>query len=148
MISIKCPDSVSQWGPMGHMLDTNAILLTIKLHHINMGQPQTFIFIDGVQPTKSSKRLMRHHVMKGKNAGKRFHRSSRTALNTHEPRVFEPTRHIQPWSHVEKKPVSSVDRSFGDAILTSSLPMVEIHPHSLNIINQCGTLSIPCSFIS
>ena len=39
---------------------------------------QDFFFIDGIQADKTSKRLMRRHVMKGKNAGRTLHRPSRT----------------------------------------------------------------------
>lgn len=38
MIFVKFPDSVSQWGPMGHMLNTNAILLAIKLDRTQHGK--------------------------------------------------------------------------------------------------------------
>jgi hypothetical protein len=38
---------------------------------------QKFFFVDGLHADKTSKRLMRRHVMKGKNAGKTFHRPSR-----------------------------------------------------------------------
>ncbi|KAH7144929.1 hypothetical protein DER46DRAFT_85531 [Fusarium sp. MPI-SDFR-AT-0072] len=37
-----------------------------------------FFFVDGLNADKTSKKLMRRHVMKGKNAGKTFHRPSRT----------------------------------------------------------------------
>lgn len=39
---------------------------------------QNFFFVDGLNADKTSKKLMRRHVMKGKNAGKTFHRPSRT----------------------------------------------------------------------
>ncbi|KAG8356851.1 hypothetical protein FVEN_g5561 [Fusarium venenatum] len=38
---------------------------------------QSFFFVDGLHADKTSKRLMRQHVMKGKNAGKTFHRPSK-----------------------------------------------------------------------
>ncbi|CCT71038.1 uncharacterized protein FFB20_07445 [Fusarium fujikuroi] len=40
---------------------------------------QNFFFVDGLNADKTSKKLMRRHVMKGKNAGKTFHRPSRTS---------------------------------------------------------------------
>jgi UDP-N-acetylenolpyruvoylglucosamine reductase len=40
---------------------------------------QNFFFVDGLKADKNSKKLMRQHVMKGKNAGKTFHRPSRTS---------------------------------------------------------------------
>ncbi|KAF5539255.1 hypothetical protein FMEXI_8997 [Fusarium mexicanum] len=39
---------------------------------------KNFFFVDGLNADKTSKKLMRRHVMKGKNAGKTFHRPSRT----------------------------------------------------------------------
>ncbi|KAH7202254.1 hypothetical protein DER44DRAFT_887277 [Fusarium oxysporum] len=44
---------------------------------------QTFFFVDGLNADKTSKKLMRRHVMKGKNAGKTFHRPSRTNQVVH-----------------------------------------------------------------
>ncbi|KAL6912737.1 hypothetical protein FSST1_010497 [Fusarium sambucinum] len=38
---------------------------------------QSFFFVDGLHADRNSKKLMRQHVMKGKNAGKTFHRPSR-----------------------------------------------------------------------
>ncbi|KAH7182594.1 uncharacterized protein B0J16DRAFT_343928 [Fusarium flagelliforme] len=38
---------------------------------------QTFFFVDGLKADRKSKKLMRRHVMKGKNAGKTFHRPSK-----------------------------------------------------------------------
>lgn len=37
----------------------------------------SFIFVDGLQNDRPTKRLMRRHVMQGKNAGKTIHRPSR-----------------------------------------------------------------------
>ncbi|KAL9473213.1 hypothetical protein ACSS6W_007593 [Trichoderma asperelloides] len=39
-----------------------------------------FHFVDGIQTNRAAKKLVRSHVMKGKNAGKRFHRRSRRQL--------------------------------------------------------------------
>jgi hypothetical protein len=44
---------------------------------------QSFFFVNGLQADKTSKKLMRQHVMKGKNAGKTFHRPSRTSQVVH-----------------------------------------------------------------
>ncbi|KIL95496.1 hypothetical protein FAVG1_00233 [Fusarium avenaceum] len=44
---------------------------------------QNFFFLDGLRADKNSKKLMRQHVMKGKNAGKTFHRPSRTSQVIH-----------------------------------------------------------------
>ncbi|RFU81113.1 hypothetical protein TARUN_1090 [Trichoderma arundinaceum] len=40
----------------------------------------TFYFVDAAQTGRAAKKLVRSHVMKGKNAGKRFHRRSRLQL--------------------------------------------------------------------
>ncbi|KAG5665381.1 hypothetical protein KAF25_009506 [Fusarium avenaceum] len=44
---------------------------------------QNFFFVNGLKADKNSKKLMRQHVMKGKNAGKTFHRPSRTSQVIH-----------------------------------------------------------------
>jgi hypothetical protein len=102
---------------------------------------KTFCFIDGTQPDKTSKRLMRQHVMKGKNAGKKFHRRSRLGLRItpHQPKTIT-AGDVHQEGHCTDKigaPSSTINRNFGDTIFTSSIPVVEINPHSLNIINQC-----------
>lgn len=40
---------------------------------------QNFFFVNGLQADRASKKLMRRHVMKGKNAGKTLYRPSRAA---------------------------------------------------------------------
>jgi hypothetical protein len=47
------------------------------LHSINDRMENNFFFVDGLQADRASKKLMRRHVMKGKNAGKTFHRPSK-----------------------------------------------------------------------
>lgn len=104
-----------------------------------------FYFIDGYQPDRTSKKLMRRHVMKGKNAGKKFHRASRRtlAINSHQ---LESTKvgglDRRPSAGGISEAPSTVDKAFGDAILSSSLPMVEVSQSSLKIINQCESLKV------
>lgn len=105
---------------------------------------KTFFFIDGIQPDRASKRRMRRHVMKGKNAGKTFHRPSRLGRANHQPNttVVPPPlpvsrqpnkqRHYTDWICVS----SNTIRSCGNALLTFSLP-VAVSPYSLKIINEC-----------
>ncbi|KAL6401646.1 hypothetical protein AUP68_15523 [Ilyonectria robusta] len=104
---------------------------------------KTFFFIDGIQPDRASKRRMRRHVMKGKNAGKTFHRPSRLGRANHQPNttVVPPPlpvsrqpnkqRHYTDWICVS----SNTIRSCGNALLTFSLP-VAVSPYSLKIINE------------
>ncbi|KAF4448617.1 hypothetical protein F53441_7993 [Fusarium austroafricanum] len=67
----------------GHAAESGAAyadVTRISLFHTWQTTPtmeQTFFFVDGLHADKSSKKLMRRHVMKGKNAGKTFHRPSR-----------------------------------------------------------------------
>lgn len=104
---------------------------------------KAFYFIDGYQPDRTSKKLMRRHVMKGKNVGKRFHRASRGRLpiNSHQLESIEVgSRDGRPCAGERSEAPSTVDRAFGDAILSSSLPMVEVSQYSLKIISQCESL--------
>ncbi|RAL03640.1 uncharacterized protein BO80DRAFT_349697 [Aspergillus ibericus CBS 121593] len=95
---------------------------------------KAFYFIDGIQPDRASKKQMRRHVMKGKNAGKRLHRASRTNRSTdsHQPQAFKAPGLSRKGSVVS----CPVDRKFGDAIATGCLSTVDVNPRSLKIINQ------------
>ncbi|KAB8268312.1 hypothetical protein BDV30DRAFT_17796 [Aspergillus minisclerotigenes] len=100
---------------------------------------KTFCFIEGFQPGRLSKKLMRRHVMKGKNAGKKIHRGSREALSKdlHQPKAINASGfHRRPCKGNTGVGMGPVDRKFGDTILTGSFPMVDVNPYSLNIINQ------------
>lgn len=106
---------------------------------------KTFYFVDGYQPDRTSKKLMRHHVMKGKNAGKKFHRASRRGLpiTSHQLESFQVGGlDRRPGAGERVSAPSTVDKAFGDTILSSSLPMVEVSQHSLKIINQCESLKL------
>ena len=46
----------------------------------------TIFFMDGLRPDRASKKLMRRHVMKGKNAGKKLSRRSRLPPQVHRDR--------------------------------------------------------------
>ncbi|OGM41851.1 hypothetical protein ABOM_009651 [Aspergillus bombycis] len=81
--------------------------------------------------------------MKGKNAGKKVHRASRKELlmNLHQPKPVDvPGLYGGPCDGNKSVDLGPVDRKFGDTILTSSLPPVEVNPWSLTIINQCEGL--------
>ncbi|KAE8326024.1 hypothetical protein BDV39DRAFT_216191 [Aspergillus sergii] len=105
---------------------------------------KTFCFIDGFQPGRMSKKLMRRHVMKGKNAGKKIHRASREGLSkdSHQPKAINASGlHLKPGNDNTGMDLGPVDRKFGDTILTGSFPMVEVNPYSLDIINQFFNLT-------
>ena len=95
---------------------------------------KTFYFIDGIRPDKTSKKLMRRHVMKGKNSGKTIHRPSRLHQSHTSRHLDLDRRHYAVQGMVAP---STVDKKFGDTILTGSLAAVEVNPCSLKIINQC-----------
>ena len=84
---------------------------------------RSFLFVDGVQADKSSKRLLRRHVMKGKNAGKTVHRRSR--LPKCRPKINDTTADS-----------SRSVRDFERTYLTVS-PSFSISPDSLRVINDC-----------
>lgn len=108
-----------------------------------------FHFVNGISPDEASKRLVRRHVMKGKNAGKKVHRRSRMDLQVTQSRpniVNNPLRLSEDmmqkyyrtnWRYVSP---SRLSIDFGNAFLPFSLtfsPPVEVTPDSLDIINEC-----------
>ncbi|KAE8138646.1 hypothetical protein BDV38DRAFT_69075 [Aspergillus pseudotamarii] len=100
---------------------------------------KTFYFIDGLQPDRTSKKLMRRHVMKGKNAGKKVHRASREGLSKdlHLIKAVNTSGlHRMSRNDDRSADLGPVDRKFGDTILTSAFPIAEVNRCSLNIINQ------------
>jgi len=110
---------------------------------------KTFYFIDGVQADKTSKRLMRRHVMKGKNAGKRVHRPSRLGLQAAQrhPEIIKNKNSVSSqscgdprqgecrsnWRDVFFTPLA---RSCETSFLAFPLP-VEVSPDALKTINEC-----------
>lgn len=106
---------------------------------------QTFHFVDGLSNDDKNKKLMRRHVMKGKNAGKKIHRRSRLDLQVtrSRPNVVIHSSQIsnnlrQKYYHADWRYVSpnvlSID--FRNVFLTFSLP-VRVTPYSLEVINEC-----------
>lgn len=113
---------------------------------------KTFHFVNGITNDEKSKKLMRRHVMKGKNAGKKVHRRSRLDLQVtrSQPNVSDgfsridaDEREIDHMNHAEWKYLSpsSVSVELGNVFLTLSLP-VEITPHSLEVINKCKKVQL------
>jgi hypothetical protein len=88
---------------------------------------------------------MRSHVMKGKNAGKKLHRSSKLDLvksSSSENKIFKqirnPNEENEPESVTQQKllfPTATV-RDLGNVFCTVSFP-VKLRPYSLEVINQC-----------
>lgn len=108
----------------------------------------TFYFVDGRDADRESKRLMRRHVMKGKNAGKRVHRGSRLALQKARAVAAKyPDKPLQPVVHYSYEQrvrdmnwiylsLGSAARSFGNVLQPFSLPF-EVTVESLGVINRC-----------
>ncbi|KAL7943490.1 hypothetical protein V8C42DRAFT_329199 [Trichoderma barbatum] len=104
----------------------------------------TFYFVDGAQTNSAAKKLIRSHVMKGKNAGKRFHRRSRLQLEP--PRLNAGERTIilrrdldksqkeYHYSDEEHAELNSLMDCRSSAILTG-LP-VRISNPSMEIMNE------------
>ncbi|KAJ5574042.1 uncharacterized protein N7459_008469 [Penicillium hispanicum] len=102
---------------------------------------KTFHFIDGVQPDRKAQRSMRRHVMKGKNAGKKLHRPSRLAqrIPPHEFSAIDagdPIDQKGPGTGQLVIPSNTLERGFREAILTTSLPILNINLHSHQIIDR------------
>lgn len=108
---------------------------------------KSFFFIDGIQADKTSKRLMRRHVMKGKNAGKKFQRAPRPGLQGARPwpdavgtpvhsRISDIRQELY-CVNSEYLPSITADGNLGNANLTLSLPVMDIWSYSLKVIDEC-----------
>ncbi|ETS77712.1 hypothetical protein PFICI_09774 [Pestalotiopsis fici W106-1] len=101
-----------------------------------------FQFVEGFQPSRANKRLIRRHAMIGRNAGKSVHRASRLSLATKQPprqcslprRSFVTLHHGDAQKNEITGPVSIL-ASLGDGFLSCSLP-VEFTPSSLRVVSQ------------
>lgn len=112
-----------------------------------MTNEKTFYFIDGLQADRASKKLMRRHVMQGKNVGKKFHRPSKVAAEkVRRQAVGEGPDHDSlraPCHDPEGRHAYSMRlsartamRSAKHVLLPFSLP-VEVTPRLLAVMNQC-----------
>lgn len=109
---------------------------------------KTFYFVDGIHADRGAKRLMRRHVMKGKNAGKRLHRPSRLALpelsrrthNADNINIERATgRFKSAEGHFNDREFISLNTEasrLGKEIAAFTLP-VKVTPHSVLVINDC-----------
>lgn len=119
-----------------------------------MTKENTFYFIDGLQADRASKKLMRRHVMQGKNVGKKFHRPSRVAAekvrrqvvaegpdrdSLRAPRHDPEERHAY-WMRLSAE---TAMRSAEHVLLPFSLP-VEVTPRLLGVMNQCKRTLLTC----
>lgn len=95
----------------------------------------SFHFVDGFRPDRASKKLMRRHVMRGKNAGKQLRRRSRKDLTSVDVHPFKETSFLCPG----RQEGNSIrfSKSFGHETLTGVPLLVEVNPHSLGIIDKC-----------
>ncbi|KAH8812227.1 hypothetical protein F5884DRAFT_784799 [Xylogone sp. PMI_703] len=104
---------------------------------------KTFHFVDSTRADRASKRLIRSHVMKGKNTGKRFHRSSRLDLATRRPYAYNAflgasqTLEVQKTENIEPENIcpTTIARVLGDVLHTLPFPL-ELTPDSFKIMNQ------------
>ena len=113
-----------------------------------MAQP--FQFVDGLNPDRASKRRMRQHVMKGKNAGRTVQRKSRldvlakwhnapadVNISTIAKPLVEEERH----GNGEDMPVPDPEMRFGGAFQSLALP-VEVAAYPMKVINDCEKMTV------
>lgn len=98
---------------------------------------KTFQFVDtSAKVDSTTRKLMRSHVMKGKNAGKTVHRRSRRELGagraTYDDTSF-PENEARMRSSEELGPVA---KSLGSALRTFQFP-VELSENALKSVDNC-----------
>ncbi|CAH0058085.1 unnamed protein product [Clonostachys solani] len=94
-----------------------------------------FLFIDGIQADRNAKKQMRRHVMRGKNAGKTFHRPSK--LVPAGPKILDTwsrSRVARQFNKGESLTLD-VDENFGDAYHSCNIP-VNVPPAARRIIDE------------
>ncbi|KAK9802174.1 hypothetical protein AB5N19_07982 [Seiridium cardinale] len=99
-----------------------------------------FLFVEGFQPNRANKRLVRSHAMKGKNVGKILHRpsklknSSRRGLRERSPPLNSSA--VTRYDAQEAcQHVTTIPRNHGDAFLTCGFSL-ELAPSSVDVINK------------
>ncbi len=104
---------------------------------------KSFFFVDGTQVNKTTRKLMRSHVMKGKNAGRTIHRPSKLDLTKGSPYHYQPLqrdRYLPDEDATSAKQIQSyptvIARNIGNLFVTLSFPL-ELTANSLDIISQC-----------
>jgi hypothetical protein len=104
---------------------------------------KTFQFVDGASVDNTTRKLIRRHVMKGKNAGRKIHRPSKLVAKRRpgDCHAFQQLTCI-PKSKTDLQCVAPyhgmVARSFHNSLLSLSFPFeFELTPHSTKVISQC-----------
>ncbi|KAL7908079.1 hypothetical protein GGI35DRAFT_486222 [Trichoderma velutinum] len=104
----------------------------------------TFYFVDGAQTNRAAKKLVRSHVMKGKNAGKKFHRRSRLQLAPPRLNAGERTIILRQDLDKSKKEFHYSDEEHAELIAIMEFPRnailtglpVNITNFSMEIMNE------------
>ncbi|PKS08008.1 hypothetical protein jhhlp_006620 [Lomentospora prolificans] len=110
----------------------------------------SFHFVNGIETDRASKRLMRRHVMKGKNLGKKLHRPSKLTPAKAAPGATEAADEVSrlrgrgasdPSQGQKSLPVVHLARDFGTPFQTLA-HSVTLTPDSLPIIHQYFTFTV------
>jgi hypothetical protein len=105
---------------------------------------KTFQFVDSRKVDKTTRKQIRSHVMKGKNAGRKLHRSSRLVGR----RRYDHCSSFQRIACVTDDEQTNEERGYSgyamiarniqNSLLTLSFPFkFELSPHSIKVVNQC-----------
>lgn len=100
---------------------------------------KSFQFVDGTNIDNITRKTIRSHVMKGKNARRTVHRPSRLTLTRRPPPGHKAAQRTPRESRKEEDSTSismNVSRNLGSLFLTVKFP-IELTPHSVKVVNQC-----------
>jgi hypothetical protein len=109
---------------------------------LNLAMEKSFQFVDSANIDNITRKSIRSHVMKGKNARRTVHRQSRLSLTTNwlpPPSHKATTQRTLQAPHKDEDPISmsmQVSRNLGSVFLTFRFP-IELTPHSIKVVNQC-----------
>lgn len=115
-----------------------------QLNARDIAMETTFHFVNGSKVDRNARRLLKSHVMKGKNAGKKIHRQSRLNAVSHNPSRWEALQLTHHASHEARLLAYSRStwpatnsRALGNVLLTASYP-AQLTPYSTQVVNQCA----------
>lgn len=102
---------------------------------------KTFQFVDSTKVDSVTRKVMRSHVMRGKNAGKTVHRRSRLDLGAGRMPYdnASPLRDLQSLHEAKRRDseeLRSIERNLGNVLCTFPFP-VELSENSLKTIDRC-----------
>lgn len=98
---------------------------------------KSFQFVDGGDKVdRVTRKLMRSHVMKGKNAGKKVHRRSRLDLGPERTPCNDASFPNKEARKPNTEELGPVTRNLGNILRTFQFP-VELSESSLKSIDQC-----------